>query len=74
MEPTIPSAEELREALRPFTLKRLHRLAEVSGVPMPTIYKIKRGETPNPGIETVRLFLPHIKTVLAEPTPHPEAA
>lgn len=68
MEPNIPSAEELRAALQPFTLKRLHRLAELSGVPMPTIYKIKRGETPNPGIETVRLFMPHIQAALSEPT------
>ena len=60
MELTIPSAEQVRAQLAPLTLKQLDRLAELSGVPATTIYKIKRGETDNPGLETVGKFAPHI--------------
>jgi predicted transcriptional regulator len=55
-----PTIEEVRAALAPLTLKQLDRLGELSGVPATTIYKIKRGETANPGIETVRQFVSHI--------------
>lgn len=55
------SAEQVQAALAPLSLKQVDRLAELSGVPATTIYKIKRGETENPGIETVRKFMPHIK-------------
>jgi transcriptional regulator with XRE-family HTH domain len=65
MTPNIPSADEVRTALAPLTLKGLDALAELSGVPATTIYKIKRGETKNPGVETLRLFMPHIPAVLA---------
>lgn len=56
----IASMDQVREALKPLTLKQLDRLHELSGVPALTIYKIKRGETENPGIETVRKFWPYI--------------
>jgi len=48
-------------------MKQLERLEELSGVPATTIYKIKRGETENPGVETLRRFLPHIATVVDQP-------
>lgn len=60
MNDAIPSAEEVRAALASLTLKQLDRLEALSGVPATTIYKIKRGETGNPGIETLRKFMPHI--------------
>lgn len=66
---TIPSAEDVRAALAPLSLKQLDRLAELSGVPATTIYKVKRGETENPGIETVRKFLGHVAVVLEEEKP-----
>ncbi|MGV8822997.1 helix-turn-helix domain-containing protein [Methylibium petroleiphilum] len=66
METNIPGAAEVREALAPLTLRQLDRLAELSGVPATTIYKIKRGETENPGIETLRKFLPHVAEAQAE--------
>ncbi len=47
------------------TLKQLEKLAELSGVPFTTIYKVKRGETTNPGIETVRQFMPYVGTAKA---------
>ena len=46
-------------------LKQLDRLSELSGVPVPTIYKIRREETKNPGIDTVRKILPHIDAAAA---------
>ena len=60
MDITIPSIEQVRTALAPLTLKQIDKLASLSGVPATTIYKIKRGETENPGIETVRRMTPHI--------------
>lgn len=66
MQNLIPSAEDVRAALAPLTLKQLERLAELSGVPSTTIYKIKRGETQNPGIETLRQFLPHVAAAAGE--------
>lgn len=60
METEFPTIEQVRAALAPLTLKQLDVLEELSGVPATTIYKIKRGETANPGIETVRQFVQHI--------------
>lgn len=68
MDMNLPSAEQVRAALSPLTMKQLERLEELSGVPATTIYKIKRGETENPGIETLRRFLPHIAEAIVPPT------
>lgn len=67
MNAPIPSAEQVRAALAPLTLKQLDALAALSGVPAPTIYKIRIGQTENPGIETVGKFMPHIAAVVAGP-------
>lgn len=67
MDLQIPSSEQIRARLAPLTLRQLERLAELSGVPASTIYKIKRGETENPGVETLRKFMPHIETAVAPP-------
>jgi predicted transcriptional regulator len=61
MDMSFPSIEEVRAVLEPLTLKQMEALAERSGVPFTTIYKIKRGETKNPGIETLRQFVKHIE-------------
>lgn len=63
----IPTLAAVQAALAPLTLHQLWRLAELSGVPQPTIYKIRLGQTENPGIETVRKFLPHIAAAQKEP-------
>lgn len=60
----IPSMADVREAMRHLTLKQIATLAGLSGVPAPTIYKIKRGETPNPGMDTVAKFMPHLKSAM----------
>lgn len=66
MDTNIPSAEAVRAALAPLTLKQIDRLAELSTVPASTIAKIKYGATANPGIETVGMFMPHIDAILRE--------
>jgi predicted transcriptional regulator len=67
MNDTIPSAEQVRAALAPLTLKQVDALAALSGVPAPTIYKIRIGQTENPGIDTVGKFMRHIETVRSAP-------
>lgn len=56
----IPSSESLRQDLRGLTFAQIEHLALRSGVPFGTLYKIRNGHTPNPGIETVRKFYSHI--------------
>lgn len=65
----IPTMDAVRAALAPLTLRELEELAEASGVPFTTIYKIKRGETANPGLDTVRQFLPLASSMVAAKAP-----
>ena len=60
MVDAIPSIDDIRAHLLDLTFAQLHRLADVSGVPFGTLWKIRAGDTPNPGIETVRKFVGHI--------------
>jgi predicted transcriptional regulator len=66
MTDTIMGADEVRAVLAELTTRQRGRLAKLSGVPLFTIDKIRRGETRNPGLETVRKFLPHIRTIKRE--------
>ena len=61
MNSAIPAVADVRTALEPLNMRQLRALERLSGVPFNTLYKIQRGETANPGIETVRLFLPHVR-------------
>ena len=65
----IPSGDDVRRALAPFSMAQLERLGELSGVPPTTLYKIKRGFTTNPGIETVGKFMPYVEQVALLTTP-----
>lgn len=56
METSLPSAEQVADRLRPLRMSQLRTLAGESGVPYRTLLKIRLGETPNPGLETVRKF------------------
>jgi hypothetical protein len=52
-------------------------LSRLSGVPWTTLRKIRDGETPNPRLETVRQFLPHmaaVRDLTAKPAPTQQAA
>ncbi len=65
-----PSASEIRSLLESLTLRQLHILSDLSGIPFPTIRNIRYGATPNPGIETVRQVLIHVRAAAAtNPTP-----
>jgi transcriptional regulator with XRE-family HTH domain len=56
MNTTIPPVEELSQRLKSLKGVELEQLASSSGVPVSTLWKIRIGATPNPGIETVRKF------------------
>ena len=62
----IPTAEEVRTALKPLTQRQLDKLGELSGVAVPTIAKIKYGQTENPGVDTVGKFWPFIAIAQSE--------
>lgn len=59
----IPSAADVRDALRPLSHAQMQDLAIRSGVPFTTLWKVRSGETENPRIETVRQFLPLVSEV-----------
>jgi len=67
MSTPIPSAVDIRASLAALSLDQLDRLAELSGVPLPTLSKIRYGQTLNPGIETVRRFMPHVRELIGAP-------
>jgi predicted transcriptional regulator len=60
MDNTLMSAEDVRTVLGLLTQRQLEKLSAASGVPLSTLGKIRRGETLNPGLETVRKVLPHL--------------
>ena len=60
MNTPIPSAADVSARLTRLSRAEVQRLADASGVPFHTLLKIRSGETSNPGIETVRLFAPHL--------------
>ena len=60
MKLPIPSVAEVRAQLEGVDTAQLKRLAVRADVPFTTLWKIRSGETGNPGIETVRKFWPVI--------------
>jgi hypothetical protein len=60
MNATIPSVAEVRSSLEPLGHAELQRLSRLAGVPFNTLWNIRNGTTANPGIETVRKFLPQL--------------
>lgn len=73
MSLAIPSAADVRQELGKLGHAQMQRLAEESGVPFTTLWKIRSGETDNPRLETVRQFLPRLVELIDE-KPAPEAA
>lgn len=57
---TIPSAAELHARISTLREPQLQRLSELSGVPLPTIHKIRFRQTKNPRLDTVRALIEHI--------------
>ena len=56
----IPPTTDVKRSLNRLGHAELLQLSEASQVPMTTLYRIRYGETPNPGIETVRAFYPEL--------------
>ena len=63
MNTTFPPIAEVRASLEALGHAGVQKLARVSGVPFTTLWKIRTGITKNPGIETVRQFVPYIHEV-----------
>lgn len=60
MTANFPSISLVRARLALMTHAEVQSLSKASGVPFTTLWKIRTGETTNPGIETVRQFYEHI--------------
>jgi predicted transcriptional regulator len=60
MDPYIPSAADLRALLLALGHAQMQQMAQRSGVPFTTLWKLRSGETDNPRLETVRSLLPHL--------------
>jgi predicted transcriptional regulator len=60
----IPSAAEVRADLARLDRPQIIELERLSDVPFRTLWKIRSGETQNPGIDTVRKFVDHIRAAM----------
>ena len=58
MSTIIPTVAEVKESLTALNHAQLQGLADASGVPFPTLMKIRQGSTSNPGLLTVGKFYP----------------
>ena len=74
MNDSIPSATDVRDSLAGLTTGQVRAIAEKAGVPFTTLWKIKTGETANPGIETVRRFFGPGGLIFEEKQQLPSAA
>ncbi len=70
----IPSAADIRASLAIYTRKQLDELGGITGVPATTIYKIKLGITRDPGIETVRKLITHLRPAKPAASAKPKVA
>lgn len=57
--------QRLQQSLAPMTMRELAELAQASGVPFTTLYKIKLGETLDPKLSTLTKLLPHLPALQA---------
>jgi hypothetical protein len=65
MAPSIHAADEVRDWLWPLTTAQLRFLAGLAGVSFSWLVKFRLGFIANPGIDTVRAFVPHIEAALS---------
>lgn len=63
MNTQIPLTLDFKQRLESFGHSGVQELSRLSGVPFTTLWKIRTGETANPGIETVKLFAAHLDAV-----------
>ena len=74
MTASIPSSSDVRGSLAGLTTTQVRTIAEAAGVPFTTLWKIKTGETANPGIETVRRFYGTDGLIFQPNQPDPSAS
>ncbi|HQQ69952.1 MAG TPA: hypothetical protein PLL92_06520 [Alicycliphilus sp.] len=74
MTASIPSSSDVRGSLAGLTTTQVRTIAEAAGVPFTTLWKIKTGETANPGIETVRRFYGSDGLIFQPNQAHPSAS
>jgi predicted transcriptional regulator len=65
MNSLVPSIADVRYRLSSLKDGELDRIAKASGVPASTLWKIRIGDTSNPGLETVRKFFHLLPTTPA---------
>jgi hypothetical protein len=56
----LPSAEQIRKELLAMNRPQIEALSKLSGVPFRSLWKVRAGDTENPGIDTVGKFYAHI--------------
>jgi hypothetical protein len=64
MASEIPSADQVRQRLLAMSWAEVRDLCARTDAPFTTVWKVRCGETTNPGIETVRRIWAH----MPEPT------
>ncbi len=65
MNLSIPSMSRVRAVLRSRSTPDLKAAAEAAGYSWTTVWRITNGETPNPGLDTVRKLLSHLPKAAA---------
>lgn len=60
MDTAIPSSSAVRARLERLTWPQVKALCAAVGAPTSTVWKVRTGETTNPGIETIRLIWPRL--------------
>ncbi|MFY7867186.1 hypothetical protein [Roseateles sp.] len=66
MENEIPSTDQLRQRLLKLSWAQVREICKRTGVPVTTVWKVRSGETVNPGIETVRAIWPDLPALEKE--------
>lgn len=61
--PHLPSTDDVRSRLLLLSFGEVRSLCDETGAPFTTVWKVRAGETANPGLETVRSFWPALLRV-----------
>lgn len=64
--PPLPTTAQVRDALLKLRNPQLEKLAQLSGVPLGTIWKIRGGLSKNAGLDTVQRFQPYVEALAAQ--------
>lgn len=59
----LPSIETIKDRLKLLSREQMRELSIETGVTFTTLEKIRYGQVPNPGYETVRKFYSHLPAI-----------